>query len=83
MLVLDVGHGLVQMWGYKHDNKRNPAGITVHADDAAVNCNFWTTPDSANLSPEEGGGLRIYSSPDKSSSFEAINGARTLTLPLK
>ena len=31
----------------------------VHADAAAVNVNFWVTPDEANLSPESGG-LVVY-----------------------
>jgi hypothetical protein len=30
-------------------------GIGVHADFAAVNVNFWITPDEANLDPEHGG----------------------------
>ena len=62
------------MWGYKHENARNPEGITVHADDAAVNVNFWLTPDSANLSPGSGG-LRIYTQlANETLSFEEING---------
>jgi len=27
----------------------------VHADNAAVNVNFWVTPDEANLDPDSGG----------------------------
>ncbi len=34
-------------------------GINVHADFAAVNVNFWITPDEANLDPE-GGGLKVW-----------------------
>ena len=31
----------------------------MHADDAAVNVNFWVTPNSANLDPDSGG-LVLY-----------------------
>ena len=34
-------------------------GIAVHADHAAVNLNFWVTPDDANLDPSSGG-LVVY-----------------------
>ena len=37
------------MWAFKYDQQRS--GIGVHADAAAVNVNFWVTPDSANLNP--------------------------------
>lgn len=44
---------LQTMWAYKYDS-RHP-GIGLHADEAAVNVNFWITPDAANLDPERGG----------------------------
>jgi Flp pilus assembly protein TadD len=44
---------LGMMWGYKYDSRY--AGIGVHADVAAVNVNFWITPDDANLDPQSGG----------------------------
>ena len=50
-------HHLTQLWGYKYDNSLT--GIGLHADFAAVNFNFWVTPDDANLEPE-GGGLIVY-----------------------
>ncbi|MEL6215484.1 MAG: tetratricopeptide repeat protein, partial [Pseudomonadota bacterium] len=52
-----AAHPLTQAWGYKY----GPAlsGIGMHADAAAVNCNFWIAPDSANLDPNHGG-LRIF-----------------------
>jgi hypothetical protein len=31
------------------------AGTQIHADEAAVNVNFWITPDEANRDPEHGG----------------------------
>ncbi len=50
-------HGLRLLWGFKYDSTLK--GITIHADQAAVNVNFWITPDEANLNPERGG-LVIY-----------------------
>jgi len=46
-------HPLVYLWGFKYDGQLD--GIEVHADQAAVNVNFWITPDEANLDPEHGG----------------------------
>ena len=40
-------------WAFKYDSRLK--GINVHADFAAVNVNFWITPDEANLDPEHGG----------------------------
>jgi tetratricopeptide (TPR) repeat protein len=44
---------LLHFWAFKYDSSLN--GIKVHADFAAVNVNFWITPDEANLDPEHGG----------------------------
>jgi len=44
---------LLQLWGFKYDSRLS--GIAVHADFAAVNINFWITPDEANLDPDSGG----------------------------
>jgi len=49
-------HPLRQMWAYKYDSALS--GIRMHADFAAVNLNFWITPDTANLDPASGG-LRV------------------------
>ncbi len=46
-------HRLTHLWAFKYDSRMN--GIGVHADFAAVNVNFWITPDSANLDPKSGG----------------------------
>ena len=51
-------HSLQTMWGHKYDSRY--AGMSVHADVAAINANFWITPDSANLDPQSGG-LVVYS----------------------
>ncbi len=50
-------HKLKQLWAYKYDSRL--IGIATHADFAAVNVNFWITPDEANLNPESGG-LVVY-----------------------
>jgi tetratricopeptide (TPR) repeat protein len=46
-------HRLTQAWAFKHDSARR--GLNIHADAAAVNVNFWITPDEANLNPDTGG----------------------------
>lgn len=50
-------HTLRKLWGFKYDS--HLSGIPMHADFAAVNVNFWVTPDDANLDPE-GGGLIVW-----------------------
>jgi tetratricopeptide (TPR) repeat protein len=47
-----------QIWGFKC-GPTLPADATTHADFAAVNVNFWITPDDANTEPDSGG-LTIY-----------------------
>ena len=46
-------HRLRQSWAFKCDSERR--GLNMHADAAAVNVNFWITPDEANLDPDHGG----------------------------
>ena len=46
-------HPLLHFWAFKYDSSLH--GIKKHADFAAVNVNFWITPDEANLDPEHGG----------------------------
>jgi tetratricopeptide (TPR) repeat protein len=46
-------HALNYLWGFKYDSRLT--GIGIHADEAAVNVNFWITPDDANLDSETGG----------------------------
>ncbi|MEE8172393.1 MAG: tetratricopeptide repeat protein [Alphaproteobacteria bacterium] len=50
-------HRLNQLWAYKYDSRLQ--GIKTHADFAAVNVNFWITPDSANNNPD-GSGLVVH-----------------------
>ncbi len=57
-------HPINQIWAYKYDSRaknKNSSlkGINVHADFAAVNVNFWITPNEANLNSESGG-LIVY-----------------------
>jgi tetratricopeptide (TPR) repeat protein len=47
------GHPLRYLWAFKYDSAMS--GIKIHADEAAVNVNFWITPDEANLDPAHGG----------------------------
>ncbi|CAN0232315.1 unnamed protein product, partial [Scytosiphon promiscuus] len=53
------GMTLSNMWAYKFDSDTSMEGISVHADSASVNLNFWVTPDEANLDPSSGG-LVVY-----------------------
>ena len=46
-------HPLRYVWAFKYDSQLS--GIEIHADKAAVNVNFWITPEDANLNPERGG----------------------------
>ena len=46
-------HPLHQAWAFKHDSALR--GLNMHADAAAVNVNFWITPDEANLDSNSGG----------------------------
>ena len=46
-------HQLQQAWAFKHDSALR--GLNMHADAAAVNVNFWITPNHANRNPESGG----------------------------
>jgi tetratricopeptide (TPR) repeat protein len=46
-------HPLLFAWAFKY--QQGMSGTRVHADFAAVNVNFWITPDDANLDPETGG----------------------------
>lgn len=46
-------HRLTQLWAFKYDSALE--GIELHADIAAINLNFWITPDNANLDPGSGG----------------------------
>lgn len=81
-------------WAFKYDSTMQ--GVHIHADDAAVNVNFWVTPDEANLDPERGG-LLVWDVPaprrwdfSKFSSeqaairgFLAKNDAKSISVPYR
>ncbi len=87
-------HQLVQAWAFKHDSALR--GLNMHADAAAVNVNFWITPDDANRNMESGG-LVVWDkeAPDdwdfaeyndeknthKIRAFLQQNGAKPITIP--
>ena len=52
-------HRLTNAWAFRYDDKVKMGGIRPHCDPAAVNFNFWLSPDEANLDPKCGG-LDIY-----------------------
>jgi len=63
LLKIFRNHRLTPLWAYKYDSrtrdKTSFTGIDVHADSAAINVNFWITPNAANLNPSSGG-LVVY-----------------------
>ncbi|HTK33693.1 MAG TPA: tetratricopeptide repeat protein [Caulobacteraceae bacterium] len=87
-------HGLLTTWGFKYDSRLG--GIRIHADQAAVNVNFWITPESANLNPESGGMViwdaaapadwefRRYNGDDDAvRAFLAEAGSKPITVPYR
>jgi len=85
-------HALTHLWGYKYDSART--GIGEHADFAAVNVNFWLTPDDSNLDPDSGGLVvwdkeappdwdfdEFNQDPGRIRTFLQSSGARPVTVP--
>jgi hypothetical protein len=85
---------LLRWWGFKYTTQRK--GINIHADFAAVNVNFWITPNEANLDPESGGlviwdkpaplewTFAQYNNPNAGETirkFLADTGAKAITVP--
>jgi tetratricopeptide (TPR) repeat protein len=81
-------------WAFKYDSTMQ--GVHIHADDAAVNVNFWITPDEANLDPEHGGLLvwdvaaprhwdfsKFSSEQSAVRDFLARNDARSIAIPYR
>lgn len=88
------GHRLNQLWAYKYDSRLQ--GIPTHADFAAVNVNFWLTPDAANRNPDGGGlivhkarapsdwAFRAYNADSaRMARFLAEHGGETVTIPYR
>ena len=87
-------HPLHYLWAYKYDSQLT--GIRIHADQAAVNVNFWITPDDANLDADHGGlvvwdksapldwQLTKYNGDEAASrEFLAKAGAKPITIPYR
>ena len=87
-------HRLEQLWAYKYDSGLQ--GIATHADFAAVNVNFWITPDEANRDPASGGlvihrahapsdwAFRTYNADsDRMAQFLADAGDEPVTVPYR
>ena len=89
-----AAHPLRYHWAFKYDSTLD--GIGIHADEAAVNVNFWITPDAANLDPERGGlviwdkaapldwGFAKFNADEKAAyTFLEESGARSITVPYR
>ncbi len=87
-------HLLKYFWAFKYDSTLS--GIRVHADHAAVNVNFWITPEEANLDPDRGGlvvwdakapedwALGKYNGDEKATrAFLASSGANAIRVPYR
>ncbi|MDT7041509.1 tetratricopeptide repeat protein [Candidatus Nitronereus thalassa] len=89
-------HPLLQAWAFKQDSQRRP--LNIHADAAAVNVNFWITPNEANLDLSCGGLTVWDKEPPKDWDFKIYNntkykpkimeflqssGARPVTVPYR
>ena len=88
------GHPLLHCWAFKYDSSLS--GIKLHADFAAVNVNFWITPDAANRDPASGGlvvwdkaapldwDFMKYNTAEKDiRDFLAREGAKAITVPYR
>jgi Tfp pilus assembly protein PilF len=64
---------LLRWWAFKYDSRLK--GINLHADFAAVNVNFWITPDEANLDPDSGGLIVWDKAAPLDWTFAQFNGA--------
>jgi tetratricopeptide (TPR) repeat protein len=82
------------LWAFKCDSTLK--GVNIHADFAAVNVNFWITPDEANLDPEHGGlivwdvaapldwDFATYNNDEAAiRRFLAETGAKSVTIPYR
>jgi hypothetical protein len=87
-------HHLRYLWAFKCDSALS--GVNIHADFAAVNVNFWITPDEANLDAERSGliiwdvaapldwDFAKYNDNDAAiRDFLAENCARSMTVPYR
>lgn len=70
-------HPLKYIWAFKYDSHLK--GINIHADFAAVNVNFWITPDEANLDAGHGGLVLWDKAAPLDWDFDTFNGDSTAT----
>ncbi|MFO0758528.1 MAG: hypothetical protein U0359_18695 [Byssovorax sp.] len=94
--VIGDRYPLRQMWAFKYAETL-PPDQSIHADFAAVNVNFWITPEDANLDPDTGGLIVYDVDAPPTWSFERYqntafsdlgpflrrHGARTLYIPYR
>jgi tetratricopeptide (TPR) repeat protein len=93
--VIGDRYPLRQLWGFKNSHHL-PGDSSTHADFAAVNVNFWVTPDDANLDDTCGGldiftvdaplewDFRTYNGrPDLIASFLQMQNAKKITVPYR
>ena len=69
--ILEKKFPLTKAWAFKCNNQMK--GIKIHADFAAINVNFWITPDKANLNKNTGGLLIWDKEAPKNWNFEKYN----------
>ncbi len=67
---------LSQAWAFKYDSEQK--GISIHADDAKVNVNFWITDDSANLNDKTGGLIIWGKKPTLDTKFSEFNSISSI-----
>jgi hypothetical protein len=92
--LIGLRHPLRQLWGFKY--QPTLPDDTTHADFAAVNVNFWITPDTANLDAATGGLIVYRSLAPLNWDFNSYNrsskiihefltrvGASTVTIPYR
>ncbi len=71
--VITDAYPLRQVWGFKNSTDL-PADCNLHADFAAVNVNFWLTPEDCNLDPETGGMMVYDVDAPRAWDFHTYNG---------
>ena len=89
------GLPLKYFWAFKYDSAM-AEGVHIHGDDAAVNINFWITPDEANMDPDSGGLLvwdvaaplswdftKFNNNQPAIREFLDSNGAKSITVPYR
>ena len=88
------GHPLRYHWAFKYDSTLK--GIGIHADEAAVNVNFWITPDAGCLNSETGG-MVVWdkaaplawdftkANADEAAAYDFLEkaGAKSITIPYR